>query len=246
MGQNIQSVERVATILAHIAGHPETPLFELTSELNLSKSTVYGLLTTMVEVQLLFKNPLTSNYSLGALGRSLGRPLNDDQLVTILLPELGNVSKKLDQTIHLGVRRGAVVHYIAKIEASRPKHVSKAVGKDDDLFSTAVGKVLLANMPGDQLHSYINNSIKSRETRQSIDLNRLKRDLRLVASDNIAFDNGEQNPAVRCIAVGIRDHENRVIAAVSVVIPEQEWTVAKKEKITITIQKLVAKMQPIL
>ena len=63
----IQSVERAAAILGALgSGTPRLGVTEIAERLGLAKPTVYGLLRTLMEHELVTQDPFTGKYSLGA------------------------------------------------------------------------------------------------------------------------------------------------------------------------------------
>src|SRR6201996_764886 len=74
----IQSVERAAAILGALgSGTPRLGVTEIAGRVGLPKPTVYGLLRTLMEHELVTQDPFTGKYSLGAGVLQLGNAYLD-------------------------------------------------------------------------------------------------------------------------------------------------------------------------
>jgi DNA-binding IclR family transcriptional regulator len=74
----IQSVERAAAILGVLgSGTPRLGVTEIAGRVGLAKPTVYGLLRTLMEHELVAQDPFTGKYSLGAGVLQLGNAYLD-------------------------------------------------------------------------------------------------------------------------------------------------------------------------
>ncbi|WP_367295800.1 IclR family transcriptional regulator [Levilactobacillus yonginensis] len=212
MTKLIQSVQRAAAICRLLTTQPETSLHELQAALQLPKATTYGLLATLVAERIVYKNPLTAAYSLGPAALVGDQPLTGDQLVRLLRPNLQQLASDRNLAVHVAVRQADRAHYLAKIEAPHPQHVSAQPGQDDSLAITATGKLLLSASPADFQASYL-ASLTAPLARQ------LQDDLSTISRRNVAYDYGEQTSQIACVATGLRDHRGQVIASVSLVLP---------------------------
>lgn len=212
MTKLIQSVQRAAAICRLLASQPETSLHEIQEALQLPKTTIYGLVATLVAEHILYKNPLTAAYSLGPAALVGDRPLTATQLVRLLRPDLQQLASNRNLAVHVAVRQADRAHYLAKIEAPHPQHVSAQPGQDDSLAITATGKLLLSVSPADFQASYLAN-LAAPLAQQ------LRAELPSISQRNVAYDYGEQTHQIACVATGLRDHRGQVIASVSLVLP---------------------------
>jgi DNA-binding IclR family transcriptional regulator len=111
--------------------------------------------------------------------------------------------------------------YIATEEGpGRMLQTLHRIGHIAPMHATGVGKLHLLNYSGEELlelekirgfPKYTSNTIT--------DLNSLKKELALVQKQGYAMDNEECEEGVRCIAVPVRNYENRVVAGISVSAP---------------------------
>jgi IclR family KDG regulon transcriptional repressor len=86
-----------------------------------------------------------------------------------------------------------------------------------DVHSTGLGKALFAYMPEDVWQSYVEKVGLGRRTSNTItDPAIFFQQLRLIRERNYSIDNSENEDGIRCIALPIRDHTGKVVAAISI------------------------------
>jgi len=124
------------------------------------------------------------------------------------------------------------VLYIDKRESTKSLRIVSQVGTRLPTHCTGVGKVLLANLPIDQVRRIIATKGLSRYTKNTItDFRRLEEELNLVRQQGYAMDNEEIMESLRCVAVPLRDHTGKVCAAISVSGPSARFDGEQLESI---------------
>jgi DNA-binding IclR family transcriptional regulator len=100
------------------------------------------------------------------------------------------------------------------------------------LHSTSVGKALLAFLPPAEADALLQSIGLPRFTpRTIVSLARLKQELQKVRESDVAIDNEENTPGVRCVAAPIFGANGRVLAALSLTGPVQHVTEDRLGKI---------------
>jgi DNA-binding IclR family transcriptional regulator len=92
-----------------------------------------------------------------------------------------------------------------------------------------VGKLFLAHDEPQRVRAYAARTGLAGHTRNSItEISQLERDLARVRQTAIARDNEELELGVRCMAAGIYDDQDRLVAGLSISAPadrlEEAWT----------------------
>ena len=91
------------------------------------------------------------------------------------------------------------------------------MGKRAPLHCTALGKVLLAYMSEKERKKILEEKGLPRLTEKTItDKKKLEKELGEVKEQNFALDREENEKDVCCIAAPIRNHQGKVIAAISI------------------------------
>ena len=227
----IQVLERMFSVLNVLAAHPDpVPLKLLSEQTGLHPSTAHRILNDL------------------ALGRYVDRPEAGSYRLGMRLLELGNLVKaRLDvrdaalgpmrelhklthQPVNLSVRQGDEIVYIERTYSERSgMQVVRAVGGRAPLHLTSVGKLFLAHDEPQRVRAYAARTGLAGHTRNSItEISQLERDLARVRQTAIARDNEELELGVRCMAAGIFDDQDRLVAGLSISAPadrlEEGWT----------------------
>ncbi|KKM09794.1 hypothetical protein SY88_16465 [Clostridiales bacterium PH28_bin88] len=217
--QAIRSVRRALEILSSFnADKPEWNLLELSEHLGMHKSTIHRLVLSLCDGGFLERNPSTKKYRLTLKLVELGTlVLSQMDLRKEAFPYLQELSDRVGETVHLVVRDGADAIYIEKVE--RPNAVVRysRVGKRLPLYCTAVGKVLLAGRPDEEIRSIVSASSPVALTSNTLtDKEALYEHILRVRSWGFATDNEELEYGLQCFAAPIRNHRGEVVAAVSI------------------------------
>jgi IclR family KDG regulon transcriptional repressor len=112
-----------------------------------------------------------------------------------------------------------------KVDSTHPVRMVSAVGRRLPAHCTAVGKMLLSSLDPTDLDALLSDDALPGMTPASVTDPRLLRvALDRVRAAGVAFDDGESDSAVRCVAAPVRDHSGAMVAAMSVSAPIIRWT----------------------
>ncbi|MFS0892022.1 IclR family transcriptional regulator [Peribacillus frigoritolerans] len=214
----IQSVDRALRILDLFDEHTaELKITDISNQLGLHKSTVHSLLKTLLNHGYISQNPENGKYGLGMKLFERGNHVIQSLDVRDLSKKyLMDLSVKTGQTAHLVILDGKEGVYIDKVEGPMAVILYSKIGKRIPLHCSAVGKALIAFKDQEEIKKILNEYVYFKQTEYTItDESEFLRELQQVQSQGYAVDNQENEPGVRCIAAPIRNHENKVIAAIS-------------------------------
>jgi DNA-binding IclR family transcriptional regulator len=191
---------------------------EISKKLDLYPSTTHRILDTLKHWGYVEQEPNNQKYRLGLKVLELGMAkLQQIDLIREVTPYLKELVNQYNETVHVGVLEGGDVLYLAKEESSQTIRMCSYVGKRAPLHCTALGKVLLAYLPEEEIKKILDKIELPRLTEKTItDKKELEKELNKVKKQGFALDIGENEKDVRCIAVPIRNYQGRVIAAVSI------------------------------
>ncbi|MBM7570321.1 IclR family transcriptional regulator [Aquibacillus albus] len=236
----IQSLDRALKILELFdEQNKELKISEISSKLNLNKSTAHSLLKTLKQHDYIKQNSDSGKYSLGLKLLERGQfVLNSMDIRTLSREYLVNLSATTAQTAHLVVLEGKSGVYIDKVEGSSTIVFSR-VGRRVPIHSSAVGKVLVAFKSDKEIEHLLENYDFYKQTNNTITSKQAYlEELRIVVNSGLAVDNEENEPGVCCFAVPLFNHTGTVIAAISVsttvfkLTPEMRELIMKKLKET--------------
>jgi len=218
----VQVIDRVLGVLEVLAGDGAAlTLVELSTRLDLPKSTVLRLLMVLESHRFVEKDAQSGVYRLGLKLFELGsRVMAQRDLGSRAKPYLQRLVFATGETAFLCVLADGEVLSLERVESSRAVRIPSTIGWRAAAHCTAVGKALLAFLPvldlkalvkKRKLHPYTPNTITS--------LTRLRNELRAVRERGYAIDNEEMEEGLKCIAAPVRDHAGKVVASVGILSP---------------------------
>lgn len=206
---------------------------EISRTLNLSKSTVHRILMALVDKQYVLKDEAIRRYRLGFKLLLLSSQLLDSlELRQIARPDLVELVNKSRETVHLVWLEGDEGVYVEKIDTPETIGLLSRVGKRVPLYSTAVGKTMLAFMEAKRLESYLQRVPLTPVTQHTItDVVTLKEQLTQVRQQGFAFDCEENRLEVICVAAPIFQSNEQAVAAISISGPDFRFSMARAKEL---------------
>jgi DNA-binding IclR family transcriptional regulator len=226
----IQVLERTFAVLDMLATQPEpASLKDVSERTGLHPSTAHRILNDLV-VGRFVDRPAAGSYRLGMrlleLGNLVKARLDVREAAIGPMRELHKVTH---QPVNLSMRQGDEIVYVERTYSERSgMQVVRAVGGRAPLHLTSVGKLFLAQDDLVRVRAYATRTGLTGHTRNSItDLPRLERELAGVRLNGVARDDEELELGVRCMAAGVFDDQNKLLAGLSVSAPadrlEESW-----------------------
>jgi DNA-binding IclR family transcriptional regulator len=218
----IQVIERMMTLLDALAKKSEpVSLKELSQSSRLHPSTAHRILNDLVLARMVDRTE-PGSYQLGMrlleLGNLVKARLNVRDAAAGPMRELHRLT---GETVNLSVRQGDEIVYVERTVSERSgMQVVRAIGGRAPLHLTSTGKLFLANDDTRAVRSYAMRTGLAGHTPNSITaLNQLEQELEEVRRLGYARDNEELELGVRCIAAGIRDDSQTLVAGLSISAP---------------------------
>jgi len=215
----VQSLGRAFAILEEVARHREgIGLADLSKRVGLHNSTTFHLAKTMVSLGYIRQERDSKRYRIGLpLFALAASALDEIEMVNIVTPVLEELSRETGESSHFAVRMGDAVVVIARTSGPGAFQLTDRVGVVRPAHCTALGKVILASLRDDQLKRFLDRAELRPSTKNSItEVPALLREIAEVRRTGVAFDEGEFNLKVRCIAVPARDFTGRIVGAIGI------------------------------
>lgn len=235
----VESVDRALTILEEVAkSEGEVGVTELGNRLDIHKSTVHRLLNTLSYRGYIEQNDETESYRLGLKLLELSNKLFDGiEIRSLAKPHLQNLMEQTKETVHLVVRDGDQGVYIDKVESPQTIRMSSQVGSRVPLHCTSVGKVLLADLPENQIKALLGEEKLKAYTENTItEVDAFIEELKEVTQKGYAVDNSEHERDVRCVAAPVKNFTGTVIAAISVSTPAFRFSLQDIERMSVPVR----------
>lgn len=193
-------------------------LAELGRRTGLAKGTLHRVAGELVGLGLLDRTADT--YRLGRHLFELGmRASVERTIIEVATPFMEDLYESTHETVHLGVREGIEVVYVAKIGGHSQAETPSRVGGRLPLHCTAVGKSLLAHAPDDVLAAVVRGGLERRTPRTLTGAGLLKKQLDQVGETGLSYEFEESVVGVVCVASPVFGADGAVATAISVAGP---------------------------
>jgi DNA-binding IclR family transcriptional regulator len=241
----VPAVERAVRLLDLLAaaGRP-LPLAELTRELELPKSSLHGLLATLVALGLARREPD------GLFGLGL-KPLQwadafaaQSDLLRTFDAHAGSFAELEPETVMLAVLEGDQVVYLSCRQGSRPLAVNFRVGGRFPACCTSSGKAMLASLTDAQVREILGDGPLPRLTRHGIEtLDALQEQLVRARARGYAVDDEETAEGMQCFGAPIHAaRQSNAVAAVAVSLIKAGLTPQRRDAIVTAITELARRI----
>jgi DNA-binding IclR family transcriptional regulator len=199
---------------------------ELQVRTGLPKATLHRVLGDLVGARLLDR--VGGRYRLSRLIFELGmRASLERTLLEVATPFLEDLYERTHETVHLGVREGVEVVYVAKMGGHNQAAAPSRLGGRMPLHATAIGKALLAHGPEDIRTKVLTQPLGRHSARTITSAEVLARQLEEIVEKGTAFEYEESAVGIVCVAAPILTSEDDVVAAVSVTGPVTRFLPAR-------------------
>jgi DNA-binding IclR family transcriptional regulator len=223
----LEGLDRVVAIL-DLLGESDNSLSlaEICRQMSLRKSTAHRALMALERTGLIERAP-SHRYRLGLKLYDMGnRAVEQIDLRSRVHPYLRKLALRVGHTVHLGVLHKTRVVYIDKIEPiNRHVCISSRTGTSNPVYSTSLGKAILAFLPPEQIEqtvaaiqfvTFTSKTLTSGEE--------LTGALERVRRRGFSVDDEEMELGTRCVGAPVFDGAGNAIAAVSVSGPASRLT----------------------
>jgi IclR family acetate operon transcriptional repressor len=204
---SVSTLQRGLAILDYIVrlDHP-VRLSEVVAEFRIDRAMTYRFLQTLCEFGLLHQDAKSKRYAPG--GHFYGwmlRARHQLGIVDVARPYLEEVAKQTGQSAHLGMLVDDAVLLVDFVPSENLISVNNRVGVLEPLYCTAIGKSIAMSAAPEALEGLLDAIEIVRHTDRTItDRSKLKRHLVESAKRGYAFDDGEFNELLACVAVPLK------------------------------------------
>lgn len=241
---NIRVLDRAFRMLDLLADGIERSLTEISDAIGLNTSTTFRLAASLEYHRYLSRNEDSGKYTLGLTCLELAKSFQvGHALSRLAAPDLEALRDDVRETVHLAVLDGPDVVYLQKLPGLHAiGFLESRVGGRLPAYCTGLGKVLLAYADPVYVRELIAGSHGTLErfTPTTItDVDELMDHLAAIRERGYAFDWGEHEPDVRCVAVPVFGKSGGIPAAISVAGPasrmeplQENWAVIEATRAT--------------
>ncbi|GAA1777197.1 IclR family transcriptional regulator [Leucobacter iarius] len=216
---NSASLRKALSILLHIGGETDGDGFTLTrlsEELGINKSTVVRLLQPLLETHFVEQNESTGVYQLGWQNAQLGQAYLAGVRVDLDMHQiLVELTRRSGETSHLVRAASPSVVYIDKVDSPHAVRMVSRVGNSQPMYSTSVGKCILAHADESTLQAVLAAGMPRRTPTTITTEAGMRAELQRIREQGWAIDDVENEDGIRCVAAPVFDADGRCQHAIS-------------------------------
>ncbi|XVV08211.1 IclR family transcriptional regulator [Actinoplanes sp. CA-131856] len=238
----VKSAARVLDLLDDIAAHGPGTQLQLATRLGIPKSSLHALLRTMCARGWLDTDETGSVYRLGVHTLTVSSAyLDGDPVISRAGSVMDEIATATEETVHLGRLEGAEIIYTAKRESKHPLRMYSAVGRRLPAYMTALGRAMLAELPGEDRDALVPHEIKPVTTQTITDRDALLAIIEKAGQLGYAEESEESCLGVRCFGVTL-PFSHRSMDALSVAVPISRLDQAREDFIIETLLSVKARL----
>ena len=223
--QGAATFSRAIELLQLIAEHDEPSLASLLSMTGLKRPTLYRMLKVL-EAECLIEATSDKTFKVGTrFLHFANRAIEQNEISRLASDEIERLCQLTKETVHLGIRTGNRVIYIAKKDAPMSVRIESGIGGRVPLHASALGKSVLAFLPKSVRKSLITSLDLNRITRFTKTTRwELEKEIDKIRSSKFSSSDQETDVGVRCFGAPIFDQDRQPIAAISISVPVFRFT----------------------
>jgi IclR family pca regulon transcriptional regulator len=213
----VQSLERgLSVIRAFSRERPSLTLTEIADHTNLTRAAARRFLITLRDLG--YVNSDGKLFSLSPRVLELGYSyLSSLPVWEIARPHLERLADVVRETTSASVLDGTDIVFVARVETKRIMSMTLGVGSRLPAWATAMGRVLLADLPQERIDDYFRQvRLEPLSERTITDERELRRILQQARANGWTLVDQEVEEGVRSLAVPIRPPNGRAQAALTV------------------------------
>lgn len=192
-------------------------LTELAHRAGLPKTTVFRYLYTLKQFDFVGYDGESMQYRLGQGLLELGQLASSQvTLRQVARPFMERLRERFNETVNLAVLDGSHVVYVDMVQSTHSLRMLAIIGGRDRVYSTALGKAMLAFMPEAKWINKLTFPLRPETPYTKCTYEELMQDLELTRHNGYAIDNEENEQGVLCIAAPIFNHTGQVVSAISI------------------------------
>ncbi len=190
---------------------------EIAQAVKIPYSTAFNLLNTMEQYGYVRKDEQAGKYYLGLKLISLGSiQIKEISLRDTAGPVLEALVQETGMTVHLAILDRDEAVYIDKREPDGFIKINSWIGKRNHIHTSAVGKILAAHLPPEDIDAICKTGLLKRTNNSIISTKKFKQVLAEAQARGYAVDVEEDEVGGRCVAAPVRNAAGAVVAAVGV------------------------------
>jgi len=230
----INSIQKAMSVLEAIAHERQgLSLTEISRVSGMTMGSVQRLTYTLAKVGYITKNALTKRFTLTPKSLTLAYHfLNHAEVRDISYPYLRELNELTQETVNLAVMGdGIEIVYIDRVETSHMITTNIRPGRTRPVYSTSIGKVIIAFMDDKKRSSILKAIADDEEFRKSgVKMENILMELQIVKQQGYATNLSELDRDLLAVAAPIRNYMGFAEAGINIVVPQSRASLETVEE----------------
>lgn len=245
----VKSAVRVMEIIETVCGKKDgMTQKDLSDALGIPKSSLSSILSDMTDREYLLQDRLTKRFVLGPQVLILaGGYLENQDVVGQGRPMISLLSRETGESGALAIPVGTDALLVYKEDCLQPILPSIQIGTRFPLYSSAVGKALLAYYPDHEIERYLRSVKLTPVTKHTItDREQLLAELKAIRKSGLAYNRDGFREGITAIAAPVFNHTGRAVASISISVLTLHLTSEKEKKYENILKKITSRFSRLL
>jgi IclR family transcriptional regulator, KDG regulon repressor len=198
------------------------PIREMSSLLDIPKSTIHRTLQALAQEGILEFNPTNKEYGWGQKLMFISQQVYLKSLVRQLaLPVLREIVNRCNETAILALydHRELQIMFVDQVQCNQPVRYHTPLGTPLPAHAGAGGRSIMAFLPKQEADKIVASGLKKVTDRTVTNPSRIKKELDDIRINGYAFSDGELTPEGVGFACPIFDGNKRVIGSLVITLP---------------------------
>ena len=231
----VQSVDRAVRILEMLAREGDLTVGHVADELQVHSSTASRLIDTLAARDLLERTDRGNVRLAAGLLRLAGATASQLDLTTEAQPVCDDLAAEIGETTNAAILSGDVAINVCQASGTSSVSMRNWVGQRTVLHATSSGKVLLAHAESHQRTRLLKPPLQRFTSATRCSAKELRPELTVVRKQGWAQSVEEYEDGLNSVAAPVRDHDGRVIAALSAAGPTYRLSPERLPQVATTV-----------
>ena len=215
-------------ILEELSRAQALGLSEITQRTGVAKSTVFRILSTLLEMGYVIRDSGRNYLVSFSLAGLVSEDASSEALRRLVLPHMLDLRNDYGETVNLGIRHFDKVTYLEVVPSEFALRLEDRRGASILVHASALGKAILAFSPPDLVESLFRGRTLAMVTQNTIcNAEDLIAEMKRVRAAGFAMDRGEGSLLATCVGAPILDSHGIAVAAMSISGPASRFNPRK-------------------
>lgn len=213
-------MDNALRLLLLLRDRGEVRVTDVSAELGVARSTAHRLLMTLAHHGFVAQDRVSRVYRIGRSLYEIGLTAAGElDIRRKARQHMERLSVQLRETVNLIVLEGSGCRFVDGVEGDRRIRVTSRTGTLLPAHATSGGKLLLAELAPDDVDALYPEGLPGVTDRTITTLPDLHAELAAIRKQGYAVNRGESEPDLFAVAVCVRDHSQRAVAALAISLP---------------------------